>query len=145
MIDTMSGPLFETIYVSASVKGLPDEELQRLLKQSRTNNVRDGITGMLLYSDGSFLQILEGPKTAVTQTVSRILQDDRHHLMIVMTEGPIEERTFSEWSMGFARASQTDLLAMEGSNDFFAEGETLKTMPPGRAKRLLEHFLRTNH
>ncbi|RYG34720.1 BLUF domain-containing protein [bacterium] len=138
------GVLFETIYVSAAKRLFADAELSTLLDQSRTNNERDGITGMLLYSDGVFLQILEGPESPVRAALSRIMEDKRHRGIILLTEEATPERSFDNWTMGFARASQKDLLALKGSNDFFASGKTLREMEPGRAKRLLQTFRRSN-
>ena len=52
--------MLQMIYTSAATKPISPKELQELLVISRRNNIRDGITGMLLFEDGTFLQVLEG-------------------------------------------------------------------------------------
>jgi hypothetical protein len=60
------------IYLSSGIKIFSDEEINDLLKVSRNNNEKNGITGLLLYSDGNFMQILEGEKEAVENTYKKI-------------------------------------------------------------------------
>jgi hypothetical protein len=81
------------------------EELVRLLHQSRKNNGPREITGMLLYSDGNFLQVLEGPDAAVEQLLETITRDPRHKGMMELLRGDLTERQFPDWTMGFHRVS----------------------------------------
>jgi hypothetical protein len=57
--------MFRIVYVSAASEPFSDQQLKELLQKSRQNNVAAGITGMLLYKDGTFMQTLEGPELAV--------------------------------------------------------------------------------
>lgn len=90
------------IYLSSGVKIFSDEEINDLLKISRENNQNNGITGLLLYSDGNFMQIIEGEKEAVESTYNKILNDTRHRNVILITNESIKQRNFSEWKMGFS-------------------------------------------
>ena len=63
------------VYVSAAKNQLPDFDVGEILRQSRNNNAKQGISGILLYSDGNFMQALEGEKEAVEQTFARISRD----------------------------------------------------------------------
>lgn len=90
------------IYLSSGVKIFSDEEINDLLKISRENNQKNGITGLLLYSDGNFMQILEGEKEAVESTYNKILNDTRHRNVILITNESIKQRNFSEWKMGYS-------------------------------------------
>ena len=100
-------PLDHYFYVSAA-SGLFDvEALSALLAQSRRDNARLGLSGMLLYQDGSFIQYLEGPATPLAATMKRILDDPRHSGVIQLTAGPADQRLFGDWSMGFADAALT--------------------------------------
>ena len=119
---------------------LHDRELVDILESSRVNNARDGIGGMLVYHDGTFLQILEGPTAAVDAAYLRIKGDPRHSNLIPLLRKKVDRRSFGEWSMGFAHPSRQDLLEIPGCNDFFAEGHCLTEVDEGRAKRLLEGF-----
>lgn len=97
-------------YCSAAVRLMQPPELLELLKVCRRNNLRDGITGMLLYREGSFMQVLEGQPEAVKQTYQRVLADPRHRSIIKLTEAPLAERNFADWSMGF---TNTETLSAE--------------------------------
>lgn len=108
--------LRQIIYVSSSI-GLPEpDELDRLLRVSRTRNGRDGISGLLLYHEGSFMQLIEGGEKAVGALFSRIMDDPSHHNIVRLHDGPVAGRLFPTWSMGFApldlsRLSETGAAA----------------------------------
>ena len=72
-----------------------------LLRTSRSNNERSGLTGLLVYSRGSFLQVLEGRESSVDATFERILTDPRHSACEIVREERIFEPDFGEWLMGF--------------------------------------------
>ena len=92
---------FHLAYTSAST-GLPGEdELQAILAASRRNNARDGLTGMLLYHDGSFFQVLEGSETAVRDCYQRIMRDSRHKSCLQLLSEETGQRWFRDWSMGY--------------------------------------------
>ena len=82
-----------------------DAEIHRILVASRRNNARAGVTGGLLFSDGCFAQVLEGPIEAVTETFERIQCDSRHRDVTVLEAGRVRARRFPSWSMGFAGTS----------------------------------------
>lgn len=140
----MGPTLVQFIYVSAAKWIMTDEELAPMLQAWRANNQGEGITGILVYSDGSFMQVLEGPPENVRRMVSVITADSRHSFVTPLTEDSVEERFFPEWTMGFARLGQDALLALDGSNDFYAQGTSLLHIGPGKAKQLLEVFRRNN-
>ncbi len=89
------------LYLSSATAQFSDADLVELLTRARLHNSRLGITGMLLYHDGNFLQVLEGEETSVRALFSKIAQDPRHHGVIKLLDRPITERVFSEWSMAF--------------------------------------------
>jgi hypothetical protein len=90
------------IYLSSGIKIFSDEEINDLLKVSRENNLKNDITGLLLYSDGNFMQILEGEKEAVENTYKKIQKDYRHKNLILIENQQIKNRSFSEWRMGYS-------------------------------------------
>jgi hypothetical protein len=132
--------LVQLVYGSTAVRLMADEELREILDQSRRNNGRDGVTGMLVYSEGAFLQVLEGPEETVESVFGRIAADPRHKSILRFLKDRVESRGFGEWSMGFARASRGELLAAPGSNDFLVHGTCLNDLEPSRARRLLQSF-----
>lgn len=109
--------MISLVYVSAATHSFTPAELETLLEKSRVNNTRDGVSGVLLYRDGDFLQVLEGPEEAVRRTYERISRDPRHGRVIVLDDSEITERNFGAWSMGFRRVSSTDVA--EGYVNFF--------------------------
>ena len=98
--------LHRVLYCSRNlIPGAPGAvaaDIGRILAVSRRNNARDGITGGLLFSDGCFAQVLEGPLHAVESAFERIQCDERHSDVTVLQSGPIATRDFPEWTMAFA-------------------------------------------
>ena len=93
----------QLVYVSAAARVLSAEDLEQILYASRHNNPASDVTGMLLHIDSGFLQILEGPEEGVEEIYRRIAQDRRHKSLSVLSDQSVQERLFSEWSMGFDR------------------------------------------
>ena len=98
-------PLHRVLYCSRNlIPGDPEAvaaDVGRILAASRRNNARDGITGGLLFSQGCFAQVLEGPLDAVESAFERIQCDERHSEVTVLQSGPIMARDFPNWSMAF--------------------------------------------
>lgn len=106
------------VYVSAATKPFSKSELLELLAKARENNQRLGVTGLLLYKDGDFIQLLEGEASAVKALFSTIQRDSRHACSTVLTEGEAEGRLFSDWSMGFRDLSDPEVQATPGYSQF---------------------------
>jgi hypothetical protein len=132
--------LIHCIYASAATRAFDDAELRVLLGQARYRNIQAAVSGMLLYTSGSFFQVLEGEPEAVDATFARIAPDSRHELVTVINREPIARRSFGEWSMGFTSVSREQLGAMVGLNDFFGEGNCYGNLGDGRAKKILHAF-----
>lgn len=102
------------VYQSYAVGQPTTSDLKILLTQSRANNSRLNITGLLLYGNGSFLQVLEGEKQAVHYIYARIQADSRHTRVIMLADGSIARRVFQDWSMGFQVLSEVDVARLTG-------------------------------
>ena len=106
-----AGGLWRLVYVSRNcVVGDGEDidvELERILAASRRNNPARGITGALLFNEGSFAQVLEGEHAAIAECFGRIQVDPRHDDVQLLALEPIEERSFPNWSMAY-EASGTD-------------------------------------
>ncbi len=133
-------PLVHLIYSSAATKPLPRAELVDLLDRARAKNSSLGITGMLLYVEGSFLQVLEGEPHAVEELFDVISGDPRHGGVVTIIHEPIAKRDFGEWSMGLADISADDLDSIVGLNDFFEMESCFTDLDSGRTKKLLKAF-----
>jgi len=93
--------MLQMLYVSGASSQMSDTEIEDILTASRRNNLRDGVTGMLLWADGVFIQVLEGEPDTVRPLYRRIQADDRHRNLMLVLEQAAENRLFSQWSMGF--------------------------------------------
>ena len=92
------------IYVSAAREEMPPEGLESILAAARRNNAPAGVTGLLLFHDNSFFQVLEGPKEAVVAIFAAIERDQRHSRVIVLQTKSADGRAFPNWSMGYMKA-----------------------------------------
>ncbi len=97
----------QLLYVSNTARDTPAAELAAILEVSRRNNALLGLTGMLLYIEGGFLQVLEGDERAVRETYDRIRRDQRHWDTRILLDRA-EERAFAGWSMGFEHVRVDD-------------------------------------
>jgi hypothetical protein len=93
--------VFYLIYVSHAAEGLKSSDLQDILDKSRQWNSNVGITGLLLYKNTRFMQLIEGQEDVVRGLYQKILQDPRHRDLIVLQEDTEPERQFLGWSMAF--------------------------------------------
>lgn len=116
--------LFYLIYVSSAVRPFTDTALTDLLAQAREKNSKLEITGMLLYKDGNFMQVLEGEETTVRQLYATILNDPRHHKLVLLDTGNLAERRFSDWSMGFRNLNDKAIQSIPGFSQFMNQSLT---------------------
>ena len=93
--------MFQLVYASKANRDFSEGELFEMLAKFREKNVRLGITGLLLFKDGSFMQALEGDENAVLELYDTIWADDRHHDLNVLLTITVGRRQFPDWSMGF--------------------------------------------
>src|SRR5882757_5922807 len=110
--------MIQYIYVSSSVRPFSKDELLALLVSSRENNGRLGITGMLVYKDGIFMQALEGDEMSVRWLNAKIARDPRHKNIVCMADCPVTEREFPDWSMGFCNLDDIDPSEVPGYTTF---------------------------
>lgn len=113
---------FQLLYISAATHEFTETELQDLLSLARERNQEMGVSGMLLYHEGSFIQALEGPQEQVEAIYNKIGKDTRHTETQVLFRGEIEHRDFDGWSMGFYRSNQSSSKNLEGFHQFLHRG-----------------------
>ncbi len=94
----------QLIYVSNSSHFNNEDDLLELLKVSRKNNAKLGITGMLLFHDGLFLQILEGPEAEVMALYEKIKLNPKHRACRILAKVEVKNREFGQWAMGYQKA-----------------------------------------
>ncbi len=98
--------LVRLVYASRAIASVDQLELVAILKKSKANNPGLGITGVLCFSEGIFLQVLEGGRSAVNHLYNRIAADPRHTQVELMTYEEVGERRFAGWTMGQVNLSR---------------------------------------
>jgi hypothetical protein len=95
------GDLYAIVYVSTAARPLSLAELHHLLKRAQARNLKENITGVLLYADGTFMQYLEGPAPGLYKVYEVIKADPQHYGIVDLVREPVGRREFSGWSMAF--------------------------------------------
>jgi len=115
--------LITLIYGSNSSHPLSETELLEILGSCRKNNAELNITGMLLYHDGNFIQVLEGEEDVVVALYEKISQDPRHENVLTYVKQPIGQREFSDWEMGFIDVERIGVDNVPGYSHFIDDPE----------------------
>ncbi|GAB3227519.1 BLUF domain-containing protein [Spirosoma arcticum] len=97
------------VYFSFSVNPFSQEDITTILEESRRNNAEHDITGVLLYMNGSIVQILEGQQKVIEDLLGRIKKDSRHKEVAQVFSRPIKARLFPDWSMGYETVTSREL------------------------------------
>lgn len=97
--------LVRLLYASRAVDPGTDA-IENILSQSRHYNPTCGITGILCYGGGIFLQAIEGGRMAVSELYSHIQRDERHKDVVLLHYEEIAERRFGGWTMGQVNMSK---------------------------------------
>lgn len=94
-------PLVAKTYLSQSKLDWTDEAIDGLLERSKRNNATRKITGAMIYANGYFMQLIEGPQIAVDELYSAIEADPRHEVLSLLHNQEIKDRHFSDWAMEY--------------------------------------------
>lgn len=92
--------LIRLLYVSRAVDKNDKAAIDAILASARSHNPENGITGVLCYGGGIFLQAIEGGRGAVNELYSHIIRDARHTEVQLLHYEEITERRFGGWTMG---------------------------------------------
>jgi len=101
--------IFSLLYVSRMATA-DAGEIERIRRQSQTNNERDGITGLLVFDGAAFCQLVEGPQAALVGLRQRLERDSRHVDMRVLHFGPSPARRFPAWRLGYAFVADAEAI-----------------------------------
>jgi hypothetical protein len=113
--------LFQLVYESTETDSMTEAELRDLLLSARKKNDDLGVTGLLLYAQGRFLQVLEGPEATVRDLYATIRDDPRHTNIDTLLTTSTPERTFPDWEMGVERPGA--FVNLDGISSFLQSGE----------------------
>jgi len=101
--------LVHLLYVSTRTKVCTDDQIQNILSSCKKNNSPLLITGLLLYSDTTFVQYVEGDPKLLLALYDKIKEDERHENVRLISLGVIQGRIFPNWYMGNKKMSLTDI------------------------------------
>jgi diguanylate cyclase (GGDEF)-like protein len=105
--------LYRLVYYSRNtIMGLDEEvrgAVDQILATSQNNNASVGVTGALMFTDGLFAQVLEGPRQAIETVFERIQLDERHGEVRLLSFGPVKARVFPHWAMAFVGQANTGI------------------------------------
>jgi hypothetical protein len=129
-------------YASSAYALFSEVELTDLLISARENNLKNEITGLLLYKDGNFMQVIEGPTIAVVELYGKIVADTRHHVVMKLLEHELVERSFASWQMAFCNLNGPGVKEVPGYSDFLDASLTANGFleNPTSAQKLLRCF-----
>lgn len=136
----MTIDLRQLVYISDARIPISKEEISGILESSRRNNPARGITGLLLYCDGVFIQTLEGKSEAVERLYRVICDDPRHSNAEVLSDSMVDDRAFGDWSMAFLEPSSADFKTKIGLEGALDREEALRLIGSGQTNT--ERFLR---
>ncbi|WP_424494936.1 BLUF domain-containing protein [Salinimicrobium sp. GXAS 041] len=126
-------------YVSTAVPGLDINQIQEILDVSERNNNLKNITGILLFSEGNFFQVLEGDKEVLDQLYEVIRQDKRHHSLLKILQKEVEEPQFESYICSFSAANATNKSTEVKS--YLAEVDNLNPSVRNSVKYILQTFI----
>lgn len=115
------------IYLSQATTAMTEDELAALLAQARQANEQRGVTGLLVYGDRQFLQVMEGEAEVLMPLYEHIAKDRRHTGLIKMADKPVAQRSFADWSMAFRAVPAEQFASLAG----YVSPEALRVQLPG--------------
>lgn len=130
-------------YVSTAVQLMSDGELVDILKIARRRNADNNVTGVLLYSDGTFIQVLEGEPDRIDDIFDSIANDKRHKNIIKLIDGKLDAKHFPDWNMGFSAIDKDK--AREITGFLSSTREVLDDESGNTLTSILKTFIATNN
>ena len=100
--------LVRCLYASRAAVPLQSNTLETILMQSRRNNPKHGITGLLFFANGIFVQVIEGGRQEISQLLAKIVRDERNSDVEILSLEEISERRFGNWTMGQANMASVN-------------------------------------
>lgn len=128
------------VYASEAIEAFDKTALHELLSVARKKNEKLDITGILLYEDRSFLQIIEGRPSVIKALFNKIKKDSRHKHVAKILEFTSKQKSFDEWTMGHGMVTTDELESIEGMNDFFRSQMRFNDLKEQQVTKILDAF-----
>jgi len=133
------------IYISTAARETGEPQLKAINSESSFCNTRDKLTGVLLWADNAFFQLIEGPKLYLDAAIGRIYLDRRHTGILRMTYRPTVEPICKEWAMGiYPMSASEELSEMFDAKEIKTVFERLSSVPDMELDVFLHTFYDTN-
>lgn len=130
------------IYISEATANLSEPALLTLLQQARAEHQHAQLTGLLVYREGRFLQIMEGPEAPLREFFSRVASDPRHGKLELLADGPKPSPDFQQWHMSFACAMPQRCAQLPG---YLSVEELLAVAEDTSVRQLISEFLEASY
>lgn len=101
MTSAESSKLYSLVYTSTASRPLSKSDLEHILRKARERNLEEDVTGLLLFTDGKFMQYLEGPQRSVIKIFELIKKSRLHEQIVEVSRHSLTKREYGDWSMGF--------------------------------------------
>jgi len=128
---------YQLVYSSQATQPMTATDLEKILADARVGNETRNVTGVLIYVDGVFFQILEGDKDVVVALMKSIRQDSRHSSVKIISENEASERAFGSWTMAYLNATPDQMsiwAGLSGTTTIEAILEGVESHPQGIAQ-----------
>ena len=112
----------QVVYTSKARSDVNEAQIVDIHAKALSNNAQKGITGMLLYTKSTFLQVIEGEVDAIDCLMEKIKSDTRHSDVEILVRNSIKQREFTNWSMGYRRLDEADAATLANFAPFFEDG-----------------------
>lgn len=145
-LDRLPGPpadgsrLYAIVYISTAARLLSEQEIERLGAGAKARNAEHAVTGVLLHSNGAFMQYLEGPAPGLSHVYSFIKTDPLHYGVIDLIREPVQAREFPDWSMAVRDVGALGQSAAAQQYALLSGQPFALPHPPSAARELLLGF-----
>ena len=126
-------------YVSQVSPNLSEHKVLELIENSETSNNQNDITGVLLYSDGNFFQVIEGKKELIQNLFDKIKADERHENIIIIFERPIIRAAYDGFISDFLTVQKK--FNPETISHYLQHTQTLDPKSQAVVKTMIKTFL----
>lgn len=141
----MSAHLYQLIYTSRAASSLTGAERQTIMAAARIRNASEHITGILLHSDGQFLQVIEGGREAIEHLQARHVLDPRHEDMRVIYAHEVAKRDFAQWDLALREQPPDQLIVGSALSQFFQQDFDIRALRHGSPVSFLLRAFRELH
>lgn len=133
--------MYYLIYTSNALPTTGETEQYDILTKSVKNNTELDLTGLLIYHNGTFIQMLEGPRDNVHKIYETIKKDERHDQVQTLISGTVEKRQFPDWRMALEVTHKRTFAEVDAYQSFLDSSQFLEGIQHDHiGVRLLKYF-----